>query len=173
MQIHPRLYPPMTSAWLLASLFWRRSSALATEDRAPACFGAFPAPSDSCAFGTTAKLFERDANSVRDMACTPESFLLDPALAPSPPLLRRHGPAGERPQNMAVNHSTGQTPWESPSARIVGLLVLYTCRPMRGKNGTVDAHGASSQAIKQPSNQATLPRCQGVIIYNRSSQSSP
>ena len=54
-----------------------------------------------------AKLFERDANSVRDMACTPESFLLDPALAPSPPLLRPHSPAGERPQ---INHSTSQTP---------------------------------------------------------------
>lgn len=84
MQIRPRLYPLTTSAWLLTSLFWRRSSALAAEDRAPACFGAFLAPSDSCAFGTAAKLFERDANSVRDMACTPESFLLDPAFAPSP-----------------------------------------------------------------------------------------
>ena len=42
----------------------------------------------------------------------------------------------------------------NPKRRNSGALVPYTCRPMRGKNGTVDAHGASSQAIKQPNNQA-------------------
>ena len=149
---------PAGSGSLQQGKQWRRSSALAAKDRVPACFGAFLAPSDSCASGTAAKLFERNANSVRDMACTLESFLLDPALAPSPPLLRPHSPAGERPQ---INHSTRRH-GKSPSAGIVGLLVLYTCRPMRGKNGTVDAHGASSQAIKHPSIQATKQPCRGV-----------
>ena len=50
----------------------------------------------------------------------------------------------------------------NPKRRNSGALVPYTCRSMRGKNGTVDAHGASSQAIKQPNNQATKQPCRGV-----------
>ena len=105
-----------------------------------------------------AKLFERDANSVRDMACTPESFLLDPALAPSPrcfaPIAQRGNahrsitpPARHHRNPKRRNSGAACTVHMSPDER-----EEWHCRcPWRFES--------SNQATKQPS---TKQPCRGV-----------
>jgi len=144
----------------------RRQGASSAPPRA--CFGAFPVPSDSmCAFGTAAKLFELDANSVGDMACTPESFLLDPALAPSPAA----SPSGGTPTEhgrQSLHCPRRPDAMGSPKRRNSGA----TCTVHMSPDEREEWHCRCPWRFES-SNQATLPQCQGAIIYDRSTQSSP